>query len=130
MQRNKYLDDLGIPIEKYGVNHTPAKSDGRRKRWKKQRLRYGFDDRETWNLDMIFCEFLYSHLMMYKEIGGKVIKTDFHKFDHNGTEVTQGEAIDIILEACKDYLLDMDNSCDVMQDAMVLWGKILPAMWW
>ena len=36
MQRNKFLDDIGIPIETYGTNFTD-KDDERNKHWKKQR---------------------------------------------------------------------------------------------
>ena len=59
MQRNKYLDNLGIPMKDYGTNWRPKK-DKRIWKWRKQRKDYGFDEVETWALDIVFIEWLYS----------------------------------------------------------------------
>ena len=58
MQKCKYLDDLGIPINEYGTNFM-SNDDPREKGWSKERKEYGFDNRETWNLDRIFIEWIY-----------------------------------------------------------------------
>ena len=78
-QRNKYLDDLGISIEKYGTNFCDKK-DSRWKKWKKERKKYGFDARECWNLDSIFVEWIYSHFMKYKEDCN--VDLTVHKFEY------------------------------------------------
>ena len=73
---------------------------------------------------------------MYKEVGGKVVNLSFHKFnftnnDGNTIEVTQLEAIDIILNACERALLDDSLDSDRLPDnVMNLFRDILPAMWW
>ena len=129
MQRNKYLDDLRIPIEEYGTNFV--KDNGRRSRkWKKERKIYGFDNRETWNLDSTFAEWLYSRLMMYKEVN--IVDLTHYKFIFEGKEYTQIEAIDHICEACKGYLLDRNNDKNIirLQRATKLFADILPVMWW
>ena len=69
----------------------------------------------------------------------------FHKFEFDGKELTQREAIDYILEAFKDYLIlenitqeeNMDlylEKCDEVrinvEKSFALLGKILPALWW
>ena len=55
MQKCKYLDDLGLKIEEYGTNFI-SDDDSRKENWAIEREEYGFDGRETWNLDKIFIE--------------------------------------------------------------------------
>lgn len=136
MQHNKYIEDLGIPLKNIGTNFCDD-TDGRNKKWKEERKIYGFDERETWSLDHYFVEWLYSHLMMYMETGGTVIDLNYHKFNFEGKEYTQKEAIDYILYACKEYLLCDDIYCGNTgelipntQKAIRLFAEILPAMWW
>lgn len=112
-------------------------------RWKKQRKKYGFDDRETWALNSTFVEWLYSHLKMYLKIGGKIVNLDFHKLEFEGKEYTQKEAIKKILKACKYYFringyikdipsdIEKENKADEnMQEAIRLFAALFPAMWW
>lgn len=136
MQKNKYLDDLGIDIKNYGTNFI-SNRDKRNKIWKEQRALYGFDSRETWCLKYIFAQWLYSHLMMYLEEAGEVVDLSFYKFEHNDKTYTQEEAIKYIIDKTKNYLLIDDDWSDEeriameeMQDAIVLFSKIFPAMWW
>ena len=139
-QRNKYLEDLGLSITEYGTNFCD-KSDKRWKKWKKERKKYGFDARECWNMDQIFVEWLYSHFMKYKEDCDSFIDLKCHKFlyqkekDTDPIEITQSEAIDIICDACKKYLLSEQYSihvdCSIFKpEIMTLLGEIMPAMWW
>lgn len=143
MQRNKYLDDLGIDIKDYGTNFINNFFDKRQMRWWNQRKKYGFDARETYNLDYIFVQWLYSHLMMYKEKAGEVVDLECGKLTWHDKEITQLEAIDILIDVSKDFLLADDKYInDVISfeekeeiytrfyEAMTLWGMILPCMWW
>lgn len=136
LKRFKYLDDLGIKQKDYFTNFCDN-SDERYPRWLKQQEEYGFDDRETWNLDRMFIEWVYTRFMMYKEIGGKAVDLSFHKFNFvndkgEEKEVTQEEGIDIILEACKKVLLEDDflEGNRLPDNIMNLFRDILPAMWW
>ena len=124
----KYLDELGIPLKKQHTNFCD-KTDDRWNRWKKQRKKYGFDDRETWNLDQMFVEWIYTRFKMYKEIGGKIVDLSYHKFQYKDREVTQEQAIDIIIEACKNYLLEIETEI-LSPEIYKLLGEIMPAMWW
>ena len=125
----KYLDELGIPLTKQHTNFCD-KTDDRWNRWKKQRKKYGFDDRETWNLDRMFVEWIYTRFKMYKEIGGKIVNLSYHKFQYKDREVTQEQAIDIIIEACKNYLLEIETEDALSPEIYKLLGEIMPAMWW
>ena len=136
-QRNKYLENLGLSIYDYGVNMKGDKNDKdfRIPRWKKQRKKYGFDERETWCLDQIFVEWIYSRFMMYKKIGGKVVNLKFHKVHYKGQKITQKEGIDIICDFCEDYLkTEFSNRYKYSQifeaDTMKLLGELMPYMWW
>lgn len=126
-QRNKYLDDLGLKINEYGTNFT-VKNDNRESKWKEERKLYGFDSRETWNLNDTFIEWLYSRLMMYKEQASNIIDMSFYTYDFNGKTYDLGEAIDYIIENCKVYLTS-DFRLD-MQVTITLFGIIHTDVWW
>lgn len=130
MQKCKYLDDLGLKITEYGTNFMPDE-DPREESWEKEREEYGFDNRETWNLDRIFIEWIYTRVMMYKEYS--IVDTSFYKIQHNGETITHGEAMDKILDLAKQILLDTDNYelwYENSREICDLWKEILPLMWW
>ena len=129
-KRCKYLDDLNIPITEYGTNFINCYKDKRGRKWRRQRTKYGFDERETWNLDSQFIEWIYTRFKMYKEIA--CVDLTFHKFKYLGKEITQGEAIDIILQACEDYIKQGDTGFKTFPSPIIgdLLFKIMPAMWW
>lgn len=79
---HRYLNDIGIEsIDSCVFNSEDRDGDNDRLNYfLKQREEYGFDDRETWSLDYTSAGWLYSHLLMYKEIGGEVVDLNFHKF--------------------------------------------------
>lgn len=130
MQKCKYLDDLGLKIEEYGTNFI-SDDDPREECWCKERKEYGFDNRETWALDRIFIEWIYTRVMMYKEYA--CVDTSFHKVSYKDNTITQGEAIDKILDLSKQILLDVDNDelCfNNSREICDLWKEVLPYMWW
>lgn len=122
---NKYIKDLGINEE-----NTPWGWDINDKRKKEQCDAYGFDERETWALNLTFAMWLYSRVSMFKEKASKIIKLDYHKFTIDDKEYTQIEMIDLILENTESYLKSSDNNDDKLVKATELFAKILPAMWW
>lgn len=85
---HKYLNDIGIKSDATCVfNTTEIEKDengnetSRMQRFREEREEYGFDDRETWSLDWTMIGWMYSHLAMYLEIGGKMVDLKYHKFD-------------------------------------------------
>ena len=125
----QYLEDLGIPIEEYRI--YTDRLDKRNRRWRKQRRKYGFDDRETWSLDEQFIQWIYTRFKMYKEIAGEIVNLEYYKFQYIDKEVTQLEAIDIILKACEDYLkTDFLDRKMISADIGKLLIEVMPAMWW
>ena len=81
--RHKYLNEIGIKSNECCVFNTTDADDVSRRldRLMKQRKEYGFDERETWALNSTLAGWLYSHLRMYKDIGGKVVNLEYHKFE-------------------------------------------------
>ncbi len=72
MTKCKYFDDLGLKPEEYGTNFV-ADDDKRAPRFAKQRELYGFDERETWALNITFIEWIYSRCMMYLETASEIV---------------------------------------------------------
>lgn len=130
MQRCKYLDDIGLKIENYGTNFMPD-GDPREEYWSKEREEYGFDNRETWNLDRIFMEWIYTRVMMYKEC--TIVDTSFYKVKYKDEFITHGEAMDKILDLAKQALLDSEKDevwYKNLREVCDLWKEVLPLMWW
>ena len=130
MQKCKYLEDLGLKTEQYGTNFMPD-DDKRAKKWAKERKKYGFDNREIWNLDRTFIEWIYTRVKMYKEYA--TIDMNFHKVKYKDNMITQGEGIDKILELAKEILLDIENDelfYENVREICDLWKELLPYMWW
>ncbi len=135
--KNKYLEDIGLSKYNYGV-YKPLKDDPRKKKWKKQRKKYGFDVRECWNLDQTFIEWLYSHLKMYYESCKNVIDLNYgeHIIDYKNKSYTQEQAILFILESLKRYLIENSNSiaseeaCENVVLSLHLWAEMIFMMWW
>ena len=136
MIHNKYLEDIGLRVEQITSN-VCGDNDDRKSRWDKQQELYGFDERETWALQTTFVEWLYSHLKMYLDIGGKVVDLDFYTFEYKSEQYTQRKCIEIILSACEKFLKaedpfwdDDDSIVRDMMDAIKLFADMFPAMWW
>lgn len=131
MQKCKYLDDLNIPIYEYGTNFVSDYHDYKASSWLKEREEYGFDNRETWNLNRIFIEWIYTRVMMYKECC--ILDLNYHKIAYKDLELTQGEIIDRILELAKEILLDINNDnlfYNNSREICDLWKEVLFYMWW
>ena len=137
-QRNKFLEDIGLKPYEYGVNWIVDNEKEQLKIWKKQRKKYGFDDRETYELHDIYAEWLYSHLMMYKKAATEIGKIDLthHIFEFEGKTYTQFDAIYHILKWTKYFLKNhndadkSDKALDKLQKATRLWSELLPYAWW
>lgn len=129
-----YLNKLGV------AGGIPLEStDKRRKKYRKERKKYGFDQRDTWNLSMTMIELLYERLCLYKKEASKHIQLDFHKFEYKGVEKTQLEMIDILLDKLKvklvveDYDLDKEMVLEkyaYTDDIWIIWAMLEPVMWW
>lgn len=124
MRKHYYLDKINIKpffFDNY--------KDRRKKQWKKERKKYGFDERETWSLNFTMIVLLYERLMMYNEVN--CINTDFYKITINDIERTQQEWMDELIRLCELYLKD-DNYdwLDCSKEIWEIWSVLSACMWW
>ncbi len=128
----KYIDDLGIDFE-----DTPQgwlKEDKRQEKWKKQREVYGFDERETWNLNNTFKFWLYERLCMFNEIN--IINTSYHKFEYKGETLSFQDCIDRMLEGLQleltfpDYSDEREQYEEKINDVVPIFALCFDKLWW
>lgn len=143
---HKYLNKIGIKSTETCVFNTEEKEKSpRQKHFNKMRKKHGFDPRETWALDFTLATWIYEHFMYYKKYAA--IDLTFHKFmipawdnenneiSNETIEVTQEEAINIVLDNIKFYLVNEEISMDEVtykkyEYALRVISIIIPAMWW
>lgn len=131
MKRNKYLEALGISIKNYGSNFIKKRKLQRFF----ERRKYGFDFRETINMDLMFAEWLYSRLTMLKE--QTMGDLNFHLVVFEGRIYTIEQGINRILKAAKEYLchyeiIDTDGEeeiSEIVLDKIVEEMKTATRMW-
>ena len=157
ISKNKYLDNLYLEPKEYGTNWDLVDSkdmveDGFQ--WQEQQENCGGHDvRELFNFDFTFIEYLYTMLKMYVEYVGKDIDLNYHTFEYQNKKYTQLEAINYICDVLEEALVVRTREENVLENvsirtpiqerpklpeidydkvgnAIALFGKILPAMWW
>lgn len=134
--KNKYFKKIG-----YDKPFSKDKTDKRYKLFKKQRAKYGrWDETCTWALNTFIAESLYTWLNLYVE--SACVDLDFYdfeiEFDGINTIKTEREWIMEALSLIKEYLLTVDSfdppaekfGHKCMEKALIIIGKIFPALWW
>lgn len=140
---NRYLNEIGYdPYWENPEEDSP--------KLQKEREFYGFDQRETWNLDETFAAWAYSHLRRLMDASGDFINWGDERYlvdipsvderwriDYIFTEkVTLKKAIEIMLEHFEFYL---QNKCIIETEdlaskhlsyAASIWGIVLTSLWW
>jgi len=90
-----YEDQAGIEVEYYWQTMN---DDSRQEQWKEEQKRYGFDERETWNLEFTFVAWIYPRLKMFRERNfgcpGSVTLDEWH------------EILDEMIDGFESYLKD------------------------
>ena len=125
----KYLEDI-IPKEEIFGYHN--EKECRHTRWLKQEEIYGFNEIETWCLDVAFAQLIYERLMMYKEIGGSIVDLNWRTFKMDDKEYTELELIDMMLEHCKHVIQDdeLGGQLNHMNEVWKIMGVVHSALWW
>lgn len=131
-----YLDKLGVH-DRWDKWIYDKKEE---EKLKKNKRKYGFDDRETYNLDTTFYQWLYERLVRYKELASKIIdfKSDYsHRWDYKGKSLNQIELIDKAIALLEEYFTTdgktLKEDLALMNKALEaaqIFVMILPAMWW
>ena len=133
MRRNKYIEDLGIKREDYGSNFVKK---GKIQRFIERRM-YGFDYRDTINMDLMWAEWIYSRLTMLMEQTYDDLTSDSVEFE--GEIYTIEQAFERIRKASRDYLYywileyldgkktedEVKDICNEMKAATRLWAEVM-----
>lgn len=126
--RRAYLD--GIDGYEPTTSWTKPEED-RQPRWAAQQARYGFDDRQTWSLNTAMVELLYERLQMYYTFASEHIDLDLHKFEFEGRELTQREAVLKLIQLGAIILEDEElEGPSPTNRFWSLWTIVHPVMWW
>lgn len=129
--RDYYLDKAGMPVQDYKTNFTFI-DDPRHDSWKEQREKYGFDEREIWNLDAQFLQWAYSRCMFFLDYGlyGDV------DIPFEGKEYKQEEFLHMLTDEllfCIENRYSSEISMMEVTERMIraghMWAEVMPAMW-
>ena len=114
-----------------------------KKHFTKQRRKYRFDERETWEMGTTSLIWLYEHIKMYLDIGGRFVDLNYPLSDEIKKEFSDKENLDFNTQKeVLDYICDLIEkwdkiSYDIIEEpwelakqAIRLYAIILPAMWW
>ena len=116
-------------------NDFTSKSKGdilRQKRWAKQRNRWGFDERETWNLDLTIAYFVYPRLKFFVEQQqgfhpGSVSSEEWNEILHKMLKSFEYIITDKLLDTKtnEEYFKIQDE----ITEGLILFGKYMQDLW-
>ena len=98
---HKYLNDI-LPKGKTPYDFY-YDDEIRNQKWKKEAEEYGFDERETWNLDFTFFCWLYERLRKYREVSPVDLNCKIVKV--NNEEKNLEEWVSLMISNSKDLIL-------------------------
>lgn len=130
--KRKYIDN--ISPEPYRTDTVRCKHLRTRLKYWWQRRVYGFDERETRDLDKTFYTWLYEHLMMYRDVT-YVGLSQSRPHEWKGGTYTTEDLLNILIEyltvaMTKDYEFCTEKEREQIDDIPVIWGIIIKEMWW
>lgn len=129
-RRRKYL--YGLADDYISIRDIDIEKPSVRKRLEKQRKRYGFDERETWNLDYHILELLYERLRMYKDVASDIIDMTYRTYEYKGKEYNQEQILNRLINLSETVLSD-DHGFEILPEEnefWELWAKFHNLFWW
>lgn len=141
-QRNIYLEKINSDIHSYGINWKHMGFHPvRRIEDFIQRRNCGYDYRITYNLDSWIIEQLYTWLNMYLEASYDIIDLEYYKFNIDGMQLTELEAIVYIMDSFEQWLHCTDDvdkytadevfaANEQVKKAFAALGQIIFCLWW
>lgn len=129
--KHTYLDKAGATYRPDKI--TPKHLRTRFRHWN-QRRKYGFDDRETWDMDKTFYNWLYEHLMMFNDVTIADLEKS-NQYKYRESSYTTAQLVDILLTylrtaITKDYDLCTPAEREQIDDIPKIWAIIIREMWW
>ena len=126
-------------------------SKKRRKQLDSQIRRFGFTECETWGLDYTACVWLYSHIKMMLDVGGKVVDFEWVWWNDEFKQELKDAGVDtekyhndkLVFEYICELLEEADSlnydsesfdddikAFDLQKKAFRIFGIMLPRAWW
>ena len=105
-------DCFWMPNAKYDYLKLSKK---RRKHLDTQKERYGFTECETWELDYTACIWLYSHIKMMLDIGGKVVDYEWEWWDDEFR--TKLQAVGVDTDKYHNDKMVFEYICELLEEA-------------
>lgn len=128
----KYLDEL----DSNGTWNMTNPTDERNSLWEKQQEEYGFDERDTWNLDHTMLELLYERIKMFIEVS-EIMNHDLNKVTVDGEELPFPEVVDNLLELCETVIrnnntfeMGLDEQAEIEKKIWSIWAQTFQSFWW
>lgn len=142
-QRNIYLEKINPDIHSYSINwkHMGFHPVRWIQDFIQRRKCGGYDDRVTYNLDSWIIEQLYTWLNMYLEASYDTIDLEYYKFNIDGMELTELEAIVYIMDSFEQWLICVDDidkyatdeelaAQEQVKKALKSLSEIIFSLWW
>ena len=126
---HKYLENI-LPKGKSPYDFE-FDDEIRNQKWESERLEYGFDEREMWNLDFTFFCWLYERLRKYREVSPADLSCKIVKV--NNEEKNLGEWIDIMINNSEALiLLDMysEENIKLAEFTIEIFKQTIFYLWW
>lgn len=132
----KYFEEMGIDTTHYYTNFCDN-TDERYNRWMQERKEFGFDSRETWNIDKGVVEWIYTRFRMYLDVASDIVDLDWTQIEYRNKEgnvkcISQKKAIKKVLKWCEKNWLNKDFT-DKQFFPKHIWDliwELMPYMWW
>ena len=100
-----------------------SKTDEREEEYKKQRIKRGFDDSETWSLDSTIAKFIVPRLERYQEIANSYLIRDQELIDNIELFL---KAMKIVSQGGVATTLEMEE----INKGLECFPKIFNSLWW
>lgn len=126
-----YLDEINANFWRNTNKYIPKKrAKERAAKWKEERKKYGFDNRDTWNVDVTMVALLYERLRMYVDTAP--VDLTLHKFQWDEEEINQEEFLSRLIQLCEDFLKDDDVDYDhnYVSNIWHKWAIVSLYTWW